>query len=75
MRRLQRGLTHRVRGVTLGASLLIIFICGVLALDCCGGGSGAPPPPPSTNPPPTIGAISPKSSDRGGAGFTLTVKD
>ena len=73
MRRLPRGVTHRVGGLTLGASLLIIFICGVLALGSCGGGSGAPPPPPPTNPPPTIGAISPNSSDQGGAGFTLSV--
>lgn len=49
---------------------LLVFVCGVF-IDGCGGGSSGPPPPP-LNPAPTIAAISPNSSELGGAELTLS---
>jgi len=72
MRRLQHDMTHRVGDLTIKASLVITFASGIVALGSCGGGSVVPPTPPA-NPAPTIAAISPNSSDQGGAGFTLSV--
>jgi hypothetical protein len=49
------------------------FAC-LWLLSCGGGGGGnTGPPPPPPNPSPTTMAISPNSSDQGGAAFTLSV--
>lgn len=56
---------HALRTLILGSS------AGLAA--CGGGGSGGGPPPPPPNPVPTVAAISPNSSEQGGAGFTLSV--
>jgi hypothetical protein len=64
MRRSKHDLTHRVRDLTVRASLLIAFVSGIVALGSCSGGSGGAATPAGESSPDNYGDLATQQRPR-----------